>query len=1514
MDHTLNMVELYHDLIAAGDQLRLVGDQVQYRPHQGQSRNETIATLRQHKDELAAWLRTRTATETAYPLSQGQLGLWLDWQRNPETPFYNLVTVARLHADVQVDILHQAAQLLWDRHPALRAVYSLTAEGPQQQVQMHQNVDFVLIDGVTWTEAAVQAWIADEADHSFDLTTGPMMRMRLLQCLSDTTDGAQPHYLLHWTFHHIATDLFTLEILQDELYQCYHALCIGEQPRLAMPSLTQRDFVRWEEETLRVHEGRLAAFWRNQLGDEPVLLNLPVKARTEESGQPRPEGPRRCQSVDFSFEPQLVQQLRAYARANRVTLYTLLLAAYQVLLSRYTGQEHFFIASPTTVRELAGWRDTVGYFINAILLQADLASETGQPLDFVTLLRRTHETVTAAKAHHLYPYHAMLRQWHRRITPEQLQQGVVGFLFEPMRRPIRNNALFAKVLMQEQRSSPEPMSLFIFEFPDQLAGRITYHTNLFDRAFIERMAEHFTVLLKGIVTQPEKPVLHLPLLTAAEYHQLVHEWNATAVDFGPTQTIQALFAAQVARTPDAVAVVVAEDRETERQGDKVNKTITVTPSPCHPLTLSYAELNTRANHLAHYLQGLGVGPDVVVGLLAPRGIDFLTAMLAIFKAGGAYLPLEPRNPTARHAQILLQSQSPLVLCAESFLPELQETLTGTLTAAHPLPTLLSLEASLAQVTTPTDPAIDPQPHHLAYVIFTSGSTGLPKGAMVEQRGMVNHLFAKIQDLALVATDRVAQTASQAFDISVWQFLAALVVGGRVYIYPDEISLDPDRLLHQVENDQITIWETVPSLMRALLDSLLQTQPSAPQSNIGLTQPHLQILAKMASDANLPLSVAERRPGGEVHSLHESYHNQPRPEKRFALSALRWLIPTGEALPPTLANQWLTLYPRIPLLNAYGPTECSDDVTHYPIYEPLPPTVVNTPIGRPVCNMRAYILDRAMQPTPIGVPGELWIGGVGVGRGYLHDPQRTAAAFVADPFAAAALDGNAPPRLYKTGDLARWLSNEATPPVIEFLGRADFQVKIHGFRIELGEIESALLAQASVREAVVLAREDNPGDKRLVAYLVGEAESDILRQAQDTALRQAQDTALRQQLAQRLPEYMIPAAFVMLEAMPLTPNGKIDRRALPAPTLVRDTATIQRPRTLLEQKIAQVWEQTLGVSPIGIHDNFFAIGGHSLLAVQLLAKLQPLLQQPLPLRTLFAAPTVAQLATLVAQDGNVRIADATTALIVLQPQGAAPPLTCLPGVGVGPLYLQALAQRLGNERPVYTVEPLGLDGKTPPLTTVEAIAAYHVAHLQQQQPCGPYHLGGHSFGGLVAYEMAQQLHKAGATVGAVLLLDTDAPTGQVAPRDEVEIMLFYERLVCADYGLSPTLTAAHLQPLNSEARLCCLQQALETAGLYPPNTPLAQLRGIIQVAAADLQAAAAYRPTNFVRLPLQLFVARDAEREAAATQAMIAGWASYGDVTVHEAPGTHTTMMVAPQVQVLAAQVQSCLTAIERANA
>lgn len=1049
---------------------------------------------------LARLLEQDARAARELSLSYGQRALWFLYRMAPDSAAYNVNLAARIRSPIDIDALHRAFQGLVDRHTVLRATFPSRDGLPVVAVPPRSTVQFTVTDSAGLTEPALQASITRDAHRPFALEAGPVFRVNLYA-------RGPAESLLLVSVHHIVYDAVSLAVLLEELGALYAGEVSGRPATLPPMRYQYADFVRWQREMLAGPDGeRLWAYWRQALAGEIPDLDLPTD-------HPRPAFQTfRGEVRVFSVDDGLTARLKAVAAAHEITLFVVLLAAYQVLLHRYADQPEVFVGTPMVGRTRPEFQAIVGYFINPVVLRADLSDDP----PFAEFLSAVRRTVLGALAHQDFPFSLLVERLHPDRDTSRMSlfqamfnmpsahgldpQSVSRFVLGETGGRVSLSGLDLEVFPVEQKTAMFDLLLSLVDAGGRLGGSLQYNADLFEASTIERMLGHYLTLLQSIADSPQQRVSELTLLGAAERHRLLVEWNATGRSYPRDQTFAELFEAQAARTPDAVAAV------------------------CGDRQITYEALSARANRLARHLVSRGVGPDVVVPILAERNLDFLAAVLAIFKAGGAYLPLDPHHPTQRHAQVLTQSRALLVLTAAVFEPVLAEALAAMSGDARPR--VERLEDALRNGSNASNLGARSGPDDLAYVIYTSGSTGAPKGAMVLQRGMVNHQYAKIADLQLTAADVVAQTASQCFDISVWQFLAALLVGGRTHIIEDDVAHDPTALLREVDTCGITVLETVPSLLLAIVEGV-------------------------ASSAD-----------------------------RLHLENLRWMIPTGEALSPELCRAWFRQYPRIPMVNAYGPAECSDDVTHHPIYAAPAASVLRVPIGRPIANTRLYILDARLQPVPVGVIGELCVAGDGVGRGYLHDPARTAEAFVPEPFVT-----DPAARMYRTGDLARHLPDGT----IEFLGRRDYQVKVRGFRIELGEIEAVLDGHPRVRECAVLAREDAPGRKRLVAYV---APADSAPAAED----------LRGYLKDRLPDYMVPSAFVFLEALPLTPNGKVHRRALPAPAESEepDSAYVA-PRTPSEATLAEIWAQILGLDRVGVHDNFFALGGDSIQSIRILVK-------------------------------------------------------------------------------------------------------------------------------------------------------------------------------------------------------------------------------------------------------------------------------------------------------------------------
>ncbi len=1044
------------------------------------------------------------------PLSFSQQRLWFLEKLTPGTSVYNEHTALRIRGTLDIIALEHSIHQLHQRHAMLSMTFH---EEHGQPVQRYTPAAGAVLSHVTLSDVPEEARettarsLAQQAlSKPFDLENGPLTRFCLFEI--GPTD-----FILLIAFHHIIGDGWSLGILYKELNAYYTAYITDQIPALPPLPITYPDFVNWQQQRL---QGQVLTeqegYWVQQLANAPSILELPTD-------YPRPavletQGNHHV----FTLSKNLTRRIQALSKQEGTTVYMTLLSALHILLGRYSGQEDVLVGTSLANRSLPELEGVVGLFLNNVVMRGRLH---GNPT-FQQYLQRTKQTVIEAFQHQDIPFEQLLQalQIQRDLCRSPLFQ-VLFVLQDKSWFNLTLPELDIDTFELESQVAKFDLYLSIADRGNDLYGSLEYNTHLFKPETIQRMVEHFIVILETMTSQPAQTITTFPLLTHDEQHMMLTEWNTTSAPYPLDKTVPALIAQQVELRPNAVALVYQDQK------------------------MTYAQLFEQAQLLAYHLDQAGIGPNQLVALYLPRSVEMVVGILATWLANGAYLPLDPFMPAERLATIFAEAQPATILTFST----LQETL-----PAHSIP-IICLDIPLHQPELPVDRSIThPDPQQLVYVIYTSGSTGQPKGVMINHRGLLNHLYAKIHALQLGSTDIIAQTASHCFDISVWQFFAALLSGGQVHILPDEIAHDPSYLLQAVEHKQITILEIVPSLLRSLLE------------------------------VNSSADIAQK----------------PR--------SLRWLLVTGEALPTELCQRWWNTNQQVPLLNAYGPTECSDDVTHLIINNAPDYPFPTMPLGQPLANTQLYIVDTHWQPVPVGVAGELLVGGFGVGPGYLCNPQRTAQSFVPDPFSQQ--PGT---RLYRTGDLARFQADGT----IEFLGRIDHQVKLRGYRIELEEIEALLQQHDGIRENVVLIREDAPGNQQLVVYAVPSASSVPTLAEIQTFLRA------------KLPAYMIPSVFVSLEMMPLSANGKIDRRALPVPAYENQHEDDESaPFTQLEHMLAEIWRSLLGRPRIGRDANFFECGGHSLLATQLISRVRDQLQVELPLRSLFQAPTIASFATLI----------------------------------------------------------------------------------------------------------------------------------------------------------------------------------------------------------------------------------------------------------------------------------------------
>jgi amino acid adenylation domain-containing protein len=1166
---------------------------------------------------------TRMARTGDVPLSFVQQRLWFLDQLEPGTSTYTIAVRRRLHGPLDEAALAHALTELVRRHESLRTTFVTRNGEPRQQIMSPEPVVPEAIDlgsvPAPDREAVVEEHVHKEVQRPFSLARGPLFRPVLLRLAPDE------HELII-SIHHIVADGWSLGLIARELEALYQAHLTGGAAPLPELPLQYADFAIWQRQWLagEVLETQ-RAYWRTRLAALPSPLALPTDRPRARQSSPA------AASHDFSFPRPLADALRQLGRHEGVTPFMTMLAGFKAMLARFTGATDIALGTPVANRNHVELEPIVGFFANTLVLRTNL---DGDPT-FRELLRRVREVSLGAYAHQDMPFEKLVEDLKpdRKLGQNPLFQ--ISFVFQSGTGAGGGSGFdFVTV------GSPFDLTLFVRETSEGgLNATIEYRRDLFRPETIARLAGHYRLLLEAAAAHPDHRLSALPLLDPAQRQRILVAWNATASDYPRERSIHGLFEDQVTATPDAVAVAF------------------------EGTTLTYRELDRRANRLAHYLRSQGVRPERPVGLWMERSPEMVVAVLGILKAGGAYAPFDLMAPPDRLAFMLRDARIDVLLTQERMLARLP---------AHDVRPIC-LDGDRRDVAAQPDTRLPDVAtgDSLAYIMYTSGSTGEPKGVAVTHRGVVR--LVRATDYAHFGPDEVIlQLAPLSFDASTFEIWGALLNGGRLAVPPPGV-VSVDELGALLERHRVTtLWLTA-GLFHQVVDQ-----------RVDVLRPLRQLLA-----------------GGDVLSVSHV---------RRALEAL----------------------PGVRLANGYGPTEGTTFSCCYRIADEAG-LERSVPIGRPIANTRVYVLDQHRQPVPIGVPGELWIAGDGLARGYVERPELTAERFVTQRLADRIEE-----RLYRSGDVVRWLADGT----LEFLGRQDTQVKLRGFRVELGEVESTIAQHPRVRDVAVLVRPGPGGDKRLVAYVVA-----------DGALAPRD---LRELLRSKLPEYMVPSAFVLLETLPLTANGKVDRARLPDPDEIREpAATVVPPRNEEERQLVAIWEEVLGVTGIGTRDNFFDLGGHSLLALRMFVRLEQSLRIRLPIATLFEAPTIEQLAAVVRQGGRT---GQWRSLVAIQPAGRRAPIFAVPGVGGNVLCYNDLARFMVPEQPLYGLQSRGLDGTEEPLTRMEDIAAAFLREVREVQPEGPYFLAGMCMGGVVAYEMAQQLRAAGQEIGLLILLETWPPVG------------------------------------------------------------------------------------------------------------------------------------------------------------
>ncbi len=1111
-----NVEELVRYLISKDIKLWNENGKLKYNAPKGIIDEKLLEEIKLNKLELLDYLEINKEEKIEaifdkkfVDLSFSQSRLWFLDRLEEDSYAYNLPSAVKIEGELNVAALEEALAYILDRHEILRTTFPENNGIPYQKVNPKGKNFFLCVDAIGNDETEKWEYVTKKIDEQvknpFDLSVGPLYNLQLFKINSTCA-------VLFMMFHHAILDGWSIEILLKEIKACYLLAVEGTEIKLPRLEIQYSDYSIWHNKWMNSPQAKQQIeFWKEELSNAPDLLQMPLV-------KPRPAIQTLNGATElFKIDNNLFLKIQKIAADNNCSLFMVMYAVFSVLLYRYSHQEDIIIGTTIANRNRPEIESLLGLFANTILLRADL---TGNPT-FYNYLMKVKEKTLEVYSNQDIPFEKVVEE----VKPERSLSYTplfqVLFELQYINDEIKEyKDIKMSSIEQKNNSAKFDMNFLLLVKSGELIGELEYNTDLFDRAYILRMIGHFTELLKSISANIDETIDRINYIPVEE-KLIIEKWNSTDVNFPTDKIFDELFAANVQKFPYKIAAIENE------------------------VTITYKELDKRATQLAAELIKMGARNEKIIAILAERGINFLISILAVFKSGSAYLPLDIYHPASRLSQIIEQSEPILIISEHKFdevLDDVSKITKQNIPKTIYLDGLLDKELENIIIDKPTTNS-----ESFAYVIFTSGSTGRPKGAIVKQKGMVNHLYSKIKDLNISEDDIIAQNASQCFDISVWQYLAALLVGGTIEIFKDEIAHDAERLLKNVEKKGVTILEIVPSFMSVMIEMI------------------------------------------EV-------------KKECDFTKLRWLVPTGEALPPSLAFKWLQYFPAVPLINAYGPTECSDDVTHYPIYSIEDINEYNVPIGKPIGNTKILILDKNKQQVAIGIPGELYVSGVCVGGGYINDKEKTEEAFVESPF-------NNEEKIYKSGDLARFLPDGN----IEFLGRIDSQVKVRGFRIELGEIETELRRYDGIKEAVAILSKEQ---KEIIGYIV--ADNNINTNVDE----------IKGFLRNKLPEYMVPSYIIFLDKLPLTPNGKIDRKALPNSDIRKNETILDLPITETEIKVLDIWKNLLNIKEAGIEQNFFEIGGHSLLATRLVTKLRDTFLVEIALKTIFEKPTIKELSAYI----------------------------------------------------------------------------------------------------------------------------------------------------------------------------------------------------------------------------------------------------------------------------------------------
>lgn len=1318
------------------------------------------------------------------PLSFSQKRLWFIDQLYHGSSFYNIPIALHIQGNLDIAALQQSLNEILKRHEVWRTNFTIVNGEPIQKISPQLTCDLPIINfehlsGKNW-ESEVKAFAGESAKKPFNLAKGLLVRTTLVRL------SPEEHVLLV-TMHHIVTDGWSCGVFLRELSTLYAAFSQSQPSPLPKLPIQYADFAVWQRDRI---QGEFLAtqlnYWQQQLSGDLPILQLPTD-------RPRPavtsyNGAKQY----FQVSKTCTEALRQLSQQADATLFMSLLAAFNILLYRYTDQEDIIIGSPIANRNRAELEGMLGLFVNTLVLRNRL---NGNP-SFLELLHRVREVTLDAYAHQDLPFEMLVEK----LQPERdlSRNPLYEVMFVLQNTP--NSAqevsdLTLRTVEFDSGTAQLDIFLSMSESPQGLTGCLEYNTDIFDSTTITQFINHFQTLLENIVANPDQHLSELSLLTASEQEELLFKFNQTCVDYPQDVSLHQLFEKQVELTPDSIALI-SESEE-----------------------LTYRQLNYRVNQLVHYLQKQDITNESLIAICLERDLDMVVGILAILKAGSAYIPLDPSYPTERLNFMLCDSQASVLITQQHILEKLSLSSAKTV--------CLDIHKNEIAQESQENPVSTLKADHLAYIIYTSGSTGTPKGVLGTHRGTVNGLHWLWKTYPFTPEEVCCQKTAISFVDSVWEIFAPLLQGIPTVIVSNATILDPQLFIETLAHHKVTRIIVVPSLLRLMVNN------------------YSHLLKK--------------------------------------LSQLKLWITSGEALTVQLVKNFRELIPFAKLINLYGSSEVSANATYYDT-KLLQDDSNSVPIGCPIDNTQIYVLNRDLQLTPIGVVGELYLGGEGLAKGYLYRPELTQEKFIDNPF----IPQN---KIYKTGDLVRWLKNGH----LEYLGRHDQQVKIRGFRVELGEISTIISQHPDVEESVVIASEDDQENQRLIAYVV--------TNNQDIAAQ------MLPYLSQKLPNYMLPSAFVALNSIPLTPNGKVDKRALPINKVMRSNTTqsLIVPRNYTELSLVKLWENILQTNPIGITDNFFELGGHSFLAVRLMAQIQDRFGHHLPLSSLFENPTIEKLAQVVSQPVGKT---SNSPLVAIQPNGVKTPFFCIHGAGGGVRHYFNLSRRLGEDYPFYGLQHTP-DQEEPEIISVEETASRYLQEIRKVQPNSPYLLGGHCYGGVVAFEMAQQLQRQGQTVALLVVIDTiltEIPIKSTKDDDAKFLLRMAESIKTNnDIDFSIPFDELRELPLNEQFNLLN-----KKANSIFSDTEIHDFLRYYKIFKANVKAMREYIPQlyshSITLLRAKEEIVHDFDNPEFHTDDPLLGWGkcSSQPIQIIEVSGDHFSMLVEPHIQELAGHLKICI--------